>query len=147
MKIILLEDVKKQGKKDEIIDVKDGYAQFLIKNKQAIQVTQMSVKRLEKELDTRKKEEDNLIQEMQKLKKKLESKTIQFEVKTGEQDKVFGSITNKKISDKLKELGYKIDKNKIILNNDIQSLGFHKVDLTLHKKVTATLKVELIKEK
>ena len=145
MKIILLEDVKKQGKKGDIITVADGYGNFLIKAHQAVLASSGGVDRLNKEKAQAKKDEENLIKECEKLKNKLEKEKFQFKVKTGAQDKVFGSISPKQIETELKNKKYDIDKKQIKINSQISSLGVHNVDIELHKKVVATIKIELVK--
>lgn len=145
MKIILLKDVKKQGKKGDILTVKDGYGTFLINNGEAVLATKYSMDRLDKENKTREKDEQELIKKCEELKKKLEKLTITFKVKTGTQDKVFGSISPKQIVEELKNKKYEIDKKQIKLNDSLDTLGFHNVSIELHKKVVATLKIELQK--
>lgn len=146
MKVILLQDVKKQGKKDQIINVSDGYARnFLIKNGLAVQATETSTKRLSKELEIRKQEEDLYIEECKKLKEKLQKEEIIIKVKTGEKDKVFGNVSSKQINEELLKKGYNIDKKKICINTPIDTLGTHIVELKLHKSVTAELKIALKK--
>lgn len=145
MKIILLSDVRKQGKKGEIIDVADGYGNFLINSKQAVLASSGGVARLNKENELRKQQEEKLIADCNKIKNKLEKEVIKFNVKTGEQDRVFGSISAKQIAVELEKKKYKIDKKQIKIKNTISSLGFHNVDIELHKKVVATIKVELVK--
>lgn len=145
MKIILLEDVRKQGKKGDIIEVADGYGNFLIKAKQAVLASQAGVARLNKENAEKKQAEENLIKECNKIKEKLEREVVQFKVKTGEQDCVFGSISAKQIATELQNKKYNIDKKQIKINNPLSSLGFHNVDIELHKKVIGTIRVELIK--
>lgn len=144
MKIILLEDVKKQGKKDDIIEVADGYGNFLIKNRQAVLASGAGVKRLNKEKEEASQKEEELIKECNKIKEKLEKDTIKFTVKTGKEDRVFGTISAKQIADYLKDKKYDIDKKQIKIDNPISSLGFHNVDVVLHKKVVAHIKVELV---
>ncbi len=145
MKIILLEDVKKQGKKGEIITVADGYGNFLIKNQQAVLASSNGVARLNKEKERDRIAEENLIKECEKIKIKLEKEKISFKVKTGEGDRVFGSISVKQISSFLQEKGYNIDKKQIKPTTSLSSLGFHNVDIELHKKVVAVIRVELVK--
>jgi large subunit ribosomal protein L9 len=79
------------------------------------------------------------------MKKKFEEITLSFTVKTGEGDKVFGSVSPKQIAEQLDELGYKIDKKQIKIKDSLSALGYHNVDIELHKKVIATIKVFLTK--
>lgn len=147
MKVILLQDVKKQGKKDQIIDVSDGYARnFLIKNGLAVAATTTSKKILEKELDKRKQEEDAFIEECKGVVEKLKTTEVIIKVKTGEQDKVFGTVSSKQICEELAKLGIKIDKKKINIEYPIDTLGTHNVKVQLHKKVEGEIKVTLKKQ-
>ena len=145
MKIILLEDVRKQGKKGDIIEVADGYGNFLIKSKQAVVASQSGITKLNKEKEKKQQMEEELIKECNKIKDKLSKELIKFKVKTGEQDRVFGSISAKQIALELNNKNYNIDKKQIKINNPLASLGCHNVDIELHKKVVATIRVELIK--
>ena len=147
MKVIFIKDVKGQGKKDEIKEVKDGYAMnFLIKNKYAVAYTEGSNKRLNNEIEERKIQNENDIKEANKLKEKLKKEKISFKVKTGAQDRVFGSISTKQIKEELDKLGYKIDKKKILIDTPISSIGHHFVKIELHKEVIAELELVLNKE-
>ena len=145
MKVIFLQDVKKQAKKDEIKDVKDGYATYLISQKLAVPYTEKSAEVLKTEIKDRQDKEDALVEECNKIRKKLENKNIKFKVKTGEQDKVFGSVSSKQISEELSKMGFDIDKKKINTNGDVNSLGTHIVTVTLHKKVVFNINVILEK--
>ena len=145
MKIILIKDVRKQGKSGDILDVKDGYGIFLINKGDAVLATSNSVNRLARENKEKEKNENNLIKECEVLKKKLENLKISFNVKTGEHDRVFGSISAKQIVEELKNKGYNVDKKQIKINNTISSLGFHNVEIELHKKVVAKINIELKK--
>ena len=146
MKVILLSDVKGKGKKDDIIDVSDGYANnYIIKNKLGVPYTSGSKKVLDKELDDRKKKEDALVEELTIIKNKLENKEIKFKVKVGTQDRVFGNISTKQISDELKKLGFNIDKKCMKPESNLDTLGVHKVLIELHKKVKFYINVRLDK--
>lgn len=142
MKVILLKDVKKQGKKDDIIEVSDGYANnFLIKNGLAIRYTTGSKNKLNYEIGERQKEEDKLVNELEKVKKVLENKELKFKVKTSKDGRIFGTISSKQISDEIKKLGYNVDKKTIVMDHVIDSLGVHKVVANVHKRVQINLTI------
>lgn len=145
MRIILLEDVKKQGKKGDVLTVKDGYGMYLINNNLAVKETKGSIDVLNNQKKEAKKIEDNKIKEANLLKEKLENLKLVFKVKTGENDKVFGTISTKQIASSLEEKGLKIDKKKIIIETPINTLGTTNVKINLHKKISAILKIELQK--
>ena len=113
MKVILLKDVKGKGKKDDVIEVSDGYGNnYLIKNKLAVMYTKGSKNVLEHEINIRQQKEDALICELNIIKGQLENKDINFKVSTGKGDKVFGNISTKQICEELKKKGFNIDKNR-----------------------------------
>ena len=146
MKIILLEDVKGKGKKNDVINVSDGYGNnYLIKNKLGVLYTKGSSNVLNKELQEKKEEHDELIKKLNEIKKELENKNIKFKVKVGKEDKVFGNISSKQICESIKKLGYDIDKKCIKIDNNIDSLGVHKVLIELHKEVKFYINVVLEK--
>ena len=142
MKIILIDNVKVTGKKDEVKEVKDGYGSFLIKNRKAVLYSDRSKDILKTQIKEREDKEALLVKEMNEIKNKLEKDTLTFNVKTGDAGKVFGSISSKSISEELKKKGYSIDK-KIINAENLNTLGTHIVKINLHKQVTAELNVVL----
>ena len=145
MKIILLEDIKKKGKKGDILTVKDGYGTFLINDSKAVIANEENVRNLNRNNERKKVKEEQLISECEKIKNKLEREIIDFKVKVGEQDRVFGSVSAKQIEKELKNRGYDIDKKSIIIDSTLSSLGAHIVSIELHKKVIAQIKVNLVK--
>ncbi len=146
MKVIFIKDLKGQGRKNEIKEVKDGYASFLIKNGYAISASDENIKNHNRNLAKEEKLELERIAECEKIKDSLSKITLKFKTKVGAGDKVFGTISTKAISSALKEKGYDIDKKSIMLDDSISTLGVHNVKIELHKKVVAVLKVELSKE-
>lgn len=146
MKVILLKDVKKQGKKDEVIEVSDGYANnFLIKNKLAVPYTKRSCEILTIDQNEKQVIENEKIKECTEIKNKLQNKIIKFKVSTGKDDRVFGSISTKQISEEIKKIGFKVDKKNIIIENSLSTIGIHMVDIKLHKEVEFKIKIELQK--
>ena len=146
MEVIFIKDLKNQGKKGQIKNVKDGYAEnFLIKNGYAVKKTKENLAKLNYE-QTKKAKEDAENKKMAlETKEKLSKETLEFTVKTGAGDKVFGSISIKQIKEELKKKGYNIEKSMIEINNPIASLGFHNVDINLYPDVIPTIKVHVIK--
>ncbi len=145
MKVILLKDVKKQGKSGEIINVKDGYGTYLINNKLAVLETKGSKKVLDEQNKAAQAEASKILKECQELKVKLEKMTLEFKVKTGKNDQVFGTISTKQIADELKKKGINVDKRKIRLDVPVNTLGVTEVSVLLHKEVEAKLKIRLVK--
>ncbi len=146
MKVIFIKDVKGQGKAGDIKEVKDGYAKnFLIRNGYAVLYTERSKEILDINNKNKADELAKEIEKCERIKEELKDKVLTFHVKTGKEDQVFGTISTKQISSELEKLGFKIDKKKIILNEPISSLGFHQVNINLHKKVQAKIMVELVK--
>ena len=145
MKVILIEDIKKKGKNGDILNVKDGYGNFLIKEKKAIIANTENVRNLDRNNERKKEEEKKLIKECEKVKSKLEKEKIEFKVKTGAQDRVFGSVSAKQIEKKLNDMGFSVDKKNIIIDSALSSLGTHIISIALHKKVIAKVKINLVK--
>ena len=146
MQVIFIKDLKKQGKKGEIKTVKDGYAEnFLIKNGYAVPVNQhnlndlKSTKEREKKLDLENRKNAEI------EKQKLEKIELEFKVKIGKEDRVFGSISVKQIKEELNNQGFKIDKKQIMLTNNIASLGYHDVSINLYADVNSKVKVHVVK--
>lgn len=142
MKIILIENVKGTGKKDEVKEVKDGFGNFLIKSKKAVLYSNKSNEVLNTQIKDRESEYLALVSSCKKTKEKLEKENLVFIVKTGSNGKIFGSISSKNISDELSKKGYNIDK-KIIKAENLNTLGTHIVKVSLHKEVTAELSIQI----
>ena len=146
MEVIFIKDLKNQGKKGEIKKVKYGYAEnFLIKNGYAVIKNKENMAKLEKEQQAKAASDAKNKKEAEELKKELDKLVLEFKVKTGEGDKVFGSVSIKQVKDALTKEGYKIEKSQIELTTAMASLGFHRVDINLYPGVKATIKAHIIK--
>lgn len=146
MEVIFIKDLKNQGKKGQIKNVKDGYAKnFLIRNGYAIIKNKENLLKLNNELAKKAKEIELRKKEAQKEKEQLEREQLEFKVRTGTDDKVFGSISVKQIKEALQKRNYKIEKNMIKIDNPICSLGFHNVEIELYTGISAIIKVHLVK--
>ena len=133
MKVILLKDIRKLGKKDEVVEVSDGYARnFLIKNKSAIAYTKGSAKVLDHQMEERAKQEAQLKKEAEELKEELKNDTLEFKLSAGKNGAVFGSVSSKQIVEALTKKGYKIDKRKLQMDQSISSLGTTRVKVDLY---------------
>lgn len=146
MEVIFIKDLKNQGKKGQIKTVKDGYAEnYLIKNGYAVKKTKENLSKLEHENAKKQQEEEKNKAQAQELKKKLAKVILEYKVKTGAGDKVFGSISVKQIKDELQKEGFNIDKSQIKINSPIQSLGFHNVVIDLYPGIDVTIKAHVVK--
>ena len=145
MKVIFLKDVKKQGKKNEIKEVSDGYAvNYLIKNGLAIKYTKSSSNILDKQIADDKLNEEKNIKNAECIKNRIEKETIIFNVQTGKDGRVFGSISSKQICDRLSEIGYDVDKRNVKIKENLSTLGTFFVEIELYKKVVARIKIILV---
>ena len=149
MRVILLKDVKNVGKKDDIVDVSDGYANnFLIKNKLAVPVSKKSLEILEKQKEDAKIAEDNKKKEAQKVAELLKDIVLDFTLQVGKDNRVFGSISFKQIEDELlAKHNIQIDKRKIVSKDKLDSLGIHVLKIELYKGVFGEIKVRISERK
>ena len=149
MKVILLQDVKSLGKKDEIVNVSDGYARnFVLPKKLGLEATPKNLNELKLKKAHEEKVAAEILEEANTLSKKLEEESVTLTIKVGEGGKTFGSVSSKEIAEAMKkQLGHDIDKKKIVLKEPIKSLGTHIVDIKLHTKVTAKFNVKVVEGK
>ena len=146
MKVILLQDIKGVGKKDEVINASDGYARnFLLPKKMGVEANAENMGKLKAKQDSNQYKKSVEKEKAEKIAEKLKNITLKISVKSGENQKIFGSITSKEIAENLKEQ-YKIeiDKKKIDLKEPIKVLGVRTVSIKLFEGVVATLKVQVL---
>lgn len=146
MKVILLENVKGVGKKDEIINANDGYARnFLLPKKLAVEANNQNLAKLKSKQESNEHKKMTEKQEAEDLAKKLEKIILKIQVKAGENGKIFGGVTAKEIAEQLqKQHNFKVDKKKIDLKETIKQTGMFTIDLKLYEGVNAKLKIHII---
>ena len=146
MKVVFLEDVKGKGKKGEVKDIADGYANFLIKNRKAEEANAATISALKGQKKAEEKKQAEELAAAQELKALLEKdeSIINLSAKIGEDGRLFGSITTKQVAEALqKQHNVKLDKRKIELDSPIRALGFTKMPVKIHPEVTAMLTVQV----
>lgn len=147
MKVILKETMENLGTLGDIVNVTPGYARnFLIPRNKAILASSKQIRRVEHEQRLLAKKLDQIKAGKAELKSKLEDLTLTIRRKAGENDKLFGSVTNQDIEEALKEKGYEIDRRQIKLDNPIKKLGAHKVPCQLMDEIVAELNVAVVTE-
>ena len=146
MQVILLQDIKNVGKKDQIINANDGYARnFLFPKKLAIEATKDNLLKLQAKKDSKAHHKNLEIEANKKIAEKIEKITLELKVKAGANGKTFGGITSKEITEELKkQTGIDIDKKKIVLKDTIKNLGRFLVDIKFGDGVTAKLAINVI---
>ena len=145
MKVILLEDVKSLGKRDEVVNVSDGYARnMLFPKKLAVEATGKAMNELKGRKIGEAKHAAEVLAAAKELASKIDGKTIVVPIKVGSGGRTFGSVSAKEIAEEVeKQLGVEIDKKKLNLANPIKELGVTEVSVRLHPQVTATVKVDV----
>jgi large subunit ribosomal protein L9 len=147
MQIILQEDVEKLGNRGQVVDVAEGYARnFLLPRKLALEANAGNMKRLEKMRAAFAKKEATEKDAAQELAGLLANVSLELARKSGENDQLFGSVTNADLSDALAAKGYTVDKRKITLAEPIKTIGEFEIPVKLHREVTATVKLAVKKE-
>ncbi len=147
MKVILQEEVKSLGKMGEVVSVSDGYARnYLIPKKLAVEANVRNVKALEHEKRKLEDKAKKIRTDAQGLSERLSSLTLTLRAKAGEEEKLFGSITNKDIAEALGAEGLDIDRKKILLDEPIKRLGSYTVGIRIHPEVTAQVNINVIQE-
>ena len=146
MKVILKADIKGVGKKDEVINVSDGYVRnFLFPKNLAVEANAENMAKLQAQNSSKQFKKDTEKEEAQKLAEKMNKISLRIQVKAGENGKIFGGVTSREISEGLKkDYNIVIDKKKIMLADTVKTLGTITVDIKLYEGVTGKLKVDII---
>jgi large subunit ribosomal protein L9 len=146
MKVILSEDVKNLGLMGEVVNVSDGYARnFLFPKKFAVEANTKNLKEFEHNKKIITERAAKIKESFKSIADKLTSLTLTIKAKTGEDDKLFGSVTNMNIAEALASAGYDIDKKKIVMD-PIKKLGEYSVTVKLHTNLSAEVKVHVVQE-
>lgn len=148
MKVILLKDVKGQGKKGEVKNVSEGYAtNFLFPQQLAAPANESSIKILDNQKKAEQRKKDQEKADAVELGKTLETLTVELKAKSGKDGRLFGAITSKQVAEGLeKQKKIKLDKRKIVMDDAIRTLGVTEVAVKLHPEVTSKLKVHVTEE-
>ena len=147
MKLVLLEDVDKLGKRGAVVSVKDGYGRnFLIPRKLAIAATEGNLKRVELQKKKVQVQEVKEEKDASQVKADIEKLSLTIPMKAGEADVLFGSVTAADIAEALEKQGVTVDKRRIELEEPIKRLGSYQVPVRLHKNVSAEVKLSVTKE-
>ncbi|MFH0988875.1 MAG: 50S ribosomal protein L9 [bacterium] len=147
MKLILRQDFEQLGHVGDVVDVKDGYARnYLIPRKIAYEATKSSMRMLEEEKKQHSKRHDKEKRTSENLALELEKVSITIQMKVGEDDKLFGSVTNQMIAEALKEKGFEVEKRQIELEDSIKALGIYTIDIKMPGGVIGKVKVWVVRE-
>ncbi len=145
MKVILKADLKNRGKKGEVIDVAPGYGNYLLTSKQAIEATPENLQSIEAERDRVKEKERLEVEAMKELKQRIDYRAVKLPVKIGETGKLYGKVSTKHIAEAMKEQhDLDIDKRKIVIPETIDTLGAYRIEVKLHKDVTASFELQVV---
>lgn len=147
MKVIFLQDMKGQGKKGQVKEVSEGYANnFLFPKKIAAPASEGAMKVLEqqKKAEDKRKEQEKL--DAEELGKKLAASSVTIKAKSGADGRLFGAVSSKQVAEALAKAGLSVDKRKLVMPEPIRTLGFTEVPIKLHPEVTTKIRVQVIEE-
>ncbi len=145
MELILKEDIKNLGYKDDIVSVKGGYGRnFLIPQGMAVIASPSNKKMIQENIRQAAHKADKVKKDAEDVAAKLEGMTLQIPAKAGETGKIFGSVTTLQISDALKEKGLDIERKRININADIKTLGDYTAEIVLHKEVRPEINIQVV---
>jgi len=147
MKVLFIENVENIGKRGEIKEVKNGLARnYLLPQKLALRATHSNIKSWEVRLNALKLKDAKVLEDAQAIADSLSNVALTIQVKAGEEDKLFGSVTSQNIADSLNEKGFNIDKKDVQLKDPIKELGNYNIAVKVHPEVTTSIVVDVVKE-
>lgn len=147
MKLILTQDVRNLGHKDDVVSVKPGYGRnYLIPKGMGKLATESSLKMLAEDIKQRAFKQDKIKKDAEALAVKLEGVKVTLKAKTGTSGKIFGAVTPLQVANSLKDLGFEVDRRKIVFNEEPKMLGSYKATLSLHKEISATIDIDVVGE-
>lgn len=147
MKLILTQDVRNLGHKDDVVSVRPGYGRnFLIPKGMAKMATESALKMLAEDIKQRAFKQDKIKKDAEALAGRLEDVTVVLKAKTGTSGKIFGAVTSLQVANALKDQGIEVDRRKIVLSEEPKVLGSYKATINLHKEVSKDINIEVVAE-
>jgi len=147
MKIILTQDVNKLGFKDDVVEVKNGYGRnFLIPQSMAKLATPGNLKMLSEDIRQKEFKQEKIKKDADALATKMKDLKVVLKTKAGATGKIFGSITPLQLANSLKELGYEIDRRKIVFSEEIKNIGEYKATINLHRETSIEVELSVVSE-
>jgi large subunit ribosomal protein L9 len=146
MKVILKEDIKKLGFKDDVCEVKNGFGRnFLIPRGKAVLATPSAIKMLEEDIRQATFKQERIKTDATATSEKMNGLTITIGTKAGSNGKIFGSVTTIQVAQALKDLGYDVDRRRIVVD-DIKMIGEYKATVNLHREVSVEININVVQE-
>ena len=144
MKVVLLQDVKAQGKKDDIVEVSEGYARnFLFPKKLAIPADAKAINDIKNKKSSEAHKVELERQAAKELAEKLNQATVKIKAEAGSDGRFYGAVTSKDIAEALKKLGFEVDKRKIVLDTPIKAFGTYKIDIKLYQEISGKVTISV----
>jgi large subunit ribosomal protein L9 len=147
MKLILTQDVRNLGHKDDVVAVRPGYGRnYLIPQGMAKMATESAMKMLAEDVKQRAFKQDKVRKDADAMAARLEGVKVVLRAKTGTSGKIFGAVTTLQVANALKDMGYEVDRRKIVFSEEPKVLGQYKATISLHKEVSKEIEIDVIAE-